>query len=300
MSDSAGRRAMILVAGGTGTLGTRVVRVLHDRDIPVRVLTRDPARAKHLASDRVEIVTGDVRDPADVARAVAGTSTVISAVHGFAGPGNVSPETVDRAGNDHLIESAERAGVERFVLVSITRAAPDSPMSLFRAKHHAEQRLRASGLQWTILRPTAYMETWADIMGGMLRAKGKTMVFGRGENPINFVSATDVAALVARTATDPALSGRAIDLGGPDDVTFNEFAATLQDVTGIHGRVAHVPRAMLRVMSVVARPFNPEFARKARASVVMDTQDMTLDSSATRTEFPDLPTTDLTTALKEL
>ena len=88
---------MIVVAGGTGTLGTRLVARLAEQGLAVRVLTRDPARAQHLAGRGVEVVRGDVRDPGSLTRALRGASTVISAVHGFAGHGGVSPASVDRA-----------------------------------------------------------------------------------------------------------------------------------------------------------------------------------------------------------
>ena len=135
---------MIVVAGGTGTLGTRLVPRLAGQGLAVRVLTRDPARAEHLAGPGVEVVHGDVRDPAAIAEAVRGTSTVISAVHGFAGPCGVSPASVDRAGNAGLIEAAARSGAA-FILVSVVGASPGHPIGLFRAKHAAEEALRASG-----------------------------------------------------------------------------------------------------------------------------------------------------------
>src|SRR4029077_14921827 len=147
-------------------------------------------------------VEGDVRERADVEHAVAGVETVVSAVQGFAGPGRVTPESVDHAGNVTLIDSAANVGAD-FVLLSVVGAAPDHPMELFRAKHAAEEHLRRSNLPWTIVRATAYVETWATIIGEPLRNKGKTMVFGCGENPINFVSVTDVAALVGQAIEDP-------------------------------------------------------------------------------------------------
>ena len=70
---------MILIAGGTGTLGTEVVRLLTARGLEVRILTRDPARAEHERGDLVEIISGDVRDARAVERAVDGAQTVISA-----------------------------------------------------------------------------------------------------------------------------------------------------------------------------------------------------------------------------
>jgi NADH dehydrogenase len=129
---------VIVVAGGTGTLGTRLVPRLAEQGLAVRVLTRDPARAQHLACHGVQVVRGDVRDPGSVARALQGAGAVISAVHGFAGPGGVSPATVDRAGNARLIDAAARSGAA-FVLVSVVGASPSHPIGLFRAKHAAEE-----------------------------------------------------------------------------------------------------------------------------------------------------------------
>ena len=203
------------------------------------------------------------RERADVEHAVAGVETVVSAVQGFAGPGRVTPESVDHAGNVTLIDSAANGGAD-FVLLSVVGAAPDHPMELFRAKHAAEEHLRRSNLPWTIVRATAYVETWATIIGEPLRNKGKTMVFGRGDNPINFVSVTDVAALVGRAIEDPALRTRTLEIGGPDNVTFNELVATMKRVAGVDGAVRHIPRSMLRVMAAVAGAMNATLARRAR------------------------------------
>jgi uncharacterized protein YbjT (DUF2867 family) len=285
---------MILIAGGTGTLGTRVVRRLAVRD-RVRILTRDPRRAAHIEGGNVEVVEGDVRDAATLLDAVLGVDTVISAVHGLAGPGGVSPRSVDRDGNANLIAAASTVGAA-FVLVSIVGAAPDSPMELFREKFAAEQCLRQSDLAWTIVRATAYLETWATI----LDAGRKTLVFGRGENPINFVSAGDVAALIESIVLAPCVRSDVIELGGPDNVTFNEFAATLQQVRGRSKPIKHIPRPMLRLMAHVTSPLSADFARKARAAVLMDTIPMTFDASAARRRFPDVPITDITTGLKHL
>jgi uncharacterized protein YbjT (DUF2867 family) len=289
---------MILVAGGTGNLGRRVVGLLRSDGTQVRVLSRDVARASHLG-EGVDLVAGDVRDRASLPAAVEGVTTVVAAVHGFAGPGGVTPDSVDRLGNANLIAAAAAAGVEHFILVSIAGARADSPMELFRAKHDAETGVRRSPLAWTIIRPTAYTETWAMVMGEMLKSSGRVVVFGRGENPINFVSVTDVAHLIRHAVGDTALRGRAIDIGGPDNMTFNQFAGTLLAVTGEVGSIRHVPRRMLSVMLVMMRRANPDLARKLEASLVMDTRDMTFDRGALQWEFPDLPVTGVDTALRD-
>lgn len=290
---------MIVVAGGTGTLGTRLVLRLAGQGLAVRVLTRDPARAHHLAGPGVEVAQGDVRDPASIAGALRGAGTVISAVHGFAGPGGVSPASVDRTGNAHLINAAARTGAT-FVLVSVVGASPCHPIELFRAKHAAEEMLRASGIPWTIVRATAFMETWATIMRGPSQTSRKILVFGRGDNPVNFVSATDVAALVSQASTSPSLRSQVLELGGPDNLTFNELATILQETTGCRGAARHVPRPALQMMAWLTAGMKPALARQARAALAMDTIDMSFDPAPTRRAFPNLPNTDMPSALKEL
>ena len=290
---------MIVVAGGTGTLGTRLVPRLAGQGLVVRVLTRDRARAQHLAGLSVEVVGGDVRDPGSLTRALRGASTVISAVHGLAGPGGVSPASVDRAGNAHLIDAAARTRAA-FVLVSVVGASSGHPIELFRAKHAAEEALRASSIPWTIVRATAFMETWGTIMGRPLQTSGKILVFGRGDNPVNFVSATDVAALVERAVTDPGLRGEILELGGPDNLTFNELAAILQQTTGRRGAVRHIPRPALHIMASLTAAIKPALARQARAALAMDTTNMSFDPSPTRRAFPSLPNTGMPSALKDL
>ena len=179
-------------------------------------------------------------------------------------------------------------------------AAPDHLIGLFRAKYAAEDMLRASGIGWTIVRATAFMQTWATIMSRMLEASGKILVFGRGDNPINFVSATDVAALVEHAVTDPGLRGQVLELGGPDNLTFNQIATIVQESTGRHGTVRHIPRPALQMMAWTTAAIKPALARQARAALAMDTLDMTFDSTSTRRAFPGLPNTDMPSAIKEL
>ena len=167
----------------------------------------------------------DVRDPASLKAALRGASTVISAITGFGGPDAGGANAVDRDGNVALVAAASGEGVRRFVLLSVLGAAADSPVALFRAKHAAEQALLATTMEAAIVRPTAYVETWLEIVGRPLAEPGSTRVFGRGRNPVNFVSADDVAAVVVALATGPAPANPAVTLAGPEDLTLDELAA---------------------------------------------------------------------------
>lgn len=252
---------MIAIAGGTGRLGSLLARRLSEHGLNVRVITRSPARAAHLRDLPVQVVTADVRDRAAIRAALEGAETIISAVQGFAGAGGVSPATVDRDGNVNLVDAAVELGVD-VILMSVVGASAEHPMDLFRAKYAAEQHLIASDSRWTIVRSTAFIELWAEIMT-------KPIVLGRGENPINFVSVSDVAAAVERAVLDRGLRGHVLEIGGPRNLTFNQLAALLQQARGASGQARHIPRLVLRLAAPLSR--------QARAALAMDTIDMSFD-----------------------
>ncbi len=284
---------MILVAGGTGRLGSAVVDLLVARGQPVRVLTRDRSRVRSRVGAQVEIVEGDVRDVAAVKRAVEGSDTVVSAIQGFAGSKGVNPASVDRDGNCNLIHAAAAAKVEHFVLTSVKDAGPTNSVELMRMKYAAEQALRASGMPWTIIRPCVYMETWCEVLGRPLLDKGRTKVFGNGRNPINWVSMFDVARIIELAIVESAGRGEVIDVGGPEDLSMLQFVAEFQRGAGVSGKVGRIPPLAMRVSGVVMRVANPAMARQIRAGIAMDREPMAFDASAARERYPSVPSTHL-------
>ena len=282
---------MIVVAGATGHLGAELVPLLARRGGRVRVLTRDPERARRLLGSDIEAARGDVRDAASLPSALAGAESVVSAITGF-GPHGQGVRAIDQRGNANLIRAAESAGVRHFVLISMRGAAPDAAMELLRAKHAAEEALRASTLHWTVVRPTVFMELWAGIVGGPVVTKGRTIVFGGGKNPVNLVSARDVARFVDLALDGPGLRMQALEVGGPENVTLDQLAARVAAAAGKELSVTHVPLPVMRVAAILTRPLRPDIAGMIGAGVQMDTTDMTFDASDLRRRFPAIaPTT---------
>jgi NADH dehydrogenase len=154
---------------------------------------------------------------------------------------------------------------------------------LHRAKHAAEQDLVAGDLPWTIVRPSSYIETWIGVMGAQSENGGAALVFGRGSNPINFVSVRDVALLVERVIDQPELRNKSIDVAGPDNLTMVDVARQLGAT-----RIRHVPRVALRLLTATARPFAPALARQAATALFMDTTGMTADAADLIRDFPDV------------
>lgn len=289
---------MILIAGGTGRLGSVLAARLTGRGLAVRVLTRVPARADRLAALGIEVATGDVRDRASLALAVGDADVVVSAIHGFTGPRGTSPATIDYQGNVNLIDAARSAGAQ-FVLMSVVGAAADIPIELFQMKHAAEQYLLAGDGDWTIVRATAFLELWIDVLGKTAARSGRPVVFGHGDNPINFVSVTDVAGLLEQAVTDPATRGRILEIGGPDNLSFNQLAAAIQQAAGRPASPRHVPRLALALMARSAGYLKPELGRQARAALVMDRADFSFDATDIRQAYPSVSCTPLSMCLAQ-
>jgi uncharacterized protein YbjT (DUF2867 family) len=293
------RPDLVAVAGGTGTLGRHLVERLTGHGIRVRILARDAGQARSMESELIEVVPGDVRDTAALQAGVQGCDAVVSAFTAFGRPQGGDLRSADLRGNINLIRSAENAGSGQFVLVSVHGAAPDSPLELGRVKYQVEQVLQASRIGWTIIRPTPSMELYVTLLAAPLLEHHKARVFGRGDNPINFVSQRDVAAFIELALTDNRLLGQTIDVGGPENLSVNQLVHRFEELTGASGTEQHIPLPMLRAMSVVMRPFSSTLARQAKAAVLMDTTHMAFDHSGTARSYPSIHPTSLEEVVRQ-
>lgn len=149
------------------------------------------------------------------------------------------------------------------ILLSVVGAAPDHPMELLRMKAAAEQALRNSGLRHTIVRAAAFIELWQEL----LHKAPRPVIFGSGNNPINFVSVATVADAVITATTDPTMRGQVLDVFGPEDLTLNELAAQARP----ESRPLHVHQSVLRLLAHAAPA---AVRRQSAAALVMDTHDM--------------------------
>lgn len=247
---------MILVVGATSRLGRAVVGELLAGGWPVRAACRHPAAAADLLALGAEVVAIDLRTPASFAPALDGVQRVFTAVHGLTGRPGDSLAKVDVEGHIALIGAA--AGrVERFVYTSAMGAAPDHPVPFWRAKAEVERRLTRSGLSFTILRPSAFMDFHAHQLIGAAVLAGKPVnILGRGDARRNLVAVCDVAtAAVAALTTDRYL-GRTLEIGSPDSLSDLEVADLYARLSGRPAKIRSLGPGALRVLSVLIRPFH--------------------------------------------
>lgn len=232
---------MILVAGATGVVGGMIARGLLEQGKEVRVLVRRDSpssqlvqrglatSAETLIETGAQPVHGDLRDRASLDAALEGVETVISTANSALRGGADNPQSVDLDGNRNLIEGARDAGVEHFVFVSLLGAAPDHPAPFLRAKGQSEASLRESGMGYTILAPTAFMELWASMVVGMPALQGQPVTLvGEGRRRHSFVSNRNVAAFAVNAVDNPAALNRHLAIGGPEALTWREVVATYE------------------------------------------------------------------------
>lgn len=176
---------------------------------------------------------GDLRDRASLDTALEGIDTVLSTANSAARGGADNPQSVDLEGNRNLIEAARDAGVERFVFVSLLGAGPDHPIPFMRAKGQSEASLQESGIGYTILAPTAFMEFWPAMVVGMPALQGRPVVLvGEGRRRHSFVSNRDVAAFAVTAVEHPAARNQHVPIGGPEPLTWRDVVETYEHVLG--------------------------------------------------------------------
>ena len=278
---------MILIVGVTGVLGRETARQLLAAGHKVRGLTRNPANAADIKQLGAEIVQGDLIDADSPKRACQGVEQVLFAAHAILGTGKYTSEAVDDAGTRALIDIAKAAGVKHFVYLSLKDASASHPTDFFRTKVKMEGYLKASGLSYTILRPSAFMEHHVhNLLGATILTTGKTTIYGAGNNPNNFIAGRDIARLAVIALTDPRLKNRSIDVGGPDNVTKNQIAEMYGRFSGRKPKVAHVPTSVMKVMGPILHPIQPVLSRLMSISVWTDTDNISFDTTAMLKEFP--------------
>ena len=255
---------MILVAGATGMLGGEICRRLVDRGFPLRALVRpDSPRRAVLTALPVEICHGDVKQPGTLAVACRGVDTVVTTVNAvaFRRTGDTL-QTVDHDGQLALVEAAGRAGVSRFVYVSVTPSLRKGPQ-LVNCKRTVEQAVRSSGMSWTILQPSAFMEVHLSPIVGWDPKKGRVVVFGSGRAPTSYVSVGDVAAIALLAVQRLELENRDLPIGGPEALGALDALRHFEVAMGRRLRTRRIPVPVLRFMAGLLGPLDP-----IRASLV--------------------------------
>lgn len=279
---------MKMIVGGSGALGSAIARRLLRAGEFVRIMTRDPSRAAGLAAAGAEVVQGDLLDEGSLRRACEGAEHVIAAAHSMLGRGPTASVHVDGQGHRDLIDIARAAGVRHFMYTSVYDYGPAyRSVPFFRFKFEIEEYLKTSGLRFTILRPTAFMETHAHaVIGASVLKSGRAILFGRGTQPRNFVAADDVAHVAVLILSDPSIWGQTVDIGGEENLTDMDVVRLYERLGGRKATIFRVPVEMLRAAAALIRPMHPGVSQVISTGVLAATIDQRFDAGPLLQRFP--------------
>jgi uncharacterized protein YbjT (DUF2867 family) len=222
---------MILVTGGTGTVGRELVKELHAMGSNFRVLVR----SREKAPVGVEVVVGDLAQPNSMGEALAGVDTMFLLT-------NVTPDTPRI--HKGVIDAAAKAGVRRMVRLSVPDAEKNTPIAFARWHAESDDHLRASGLDWTLLCPAYFSQNFFR-SAGTIRSAGVFYGAMKGGKAA-FVDARDIAAVAARVLTERGQGGASLHITGSALHTQSEAAAILSTVTGKSVRYIDLPPEQLK------------------------------------------------------
>jgi uncharacterized protein YbjT (DUF2867 family) len=259
---------MILVAGGTGFVGTHVVHALRAAELPVRVLARKPEKQDQLRAWGCEVVQGDITDPESLRRAVEGCETVVHLVAILLG----SREAFERImvqGTRDLVEAAKGADVKRLVLMSALGAEEGREVApYFHAKWEEEQAVKYSGLEHVIFRPSFVFGGDGGILAQQIRIvrySPATPILSR--HRMQPIWADDVAAFVTAAVSAGEAANRTFDLGGPDRLSWAELHALIRKTLGKRRLAFTMPPGLLKAGATVGQLLPP--LNGARSAVEM-------------------------------
>lgn len=250
----------VVVAGGTGLLGRAITKALLDAGHTVVVASRSqPARDPIDA--RASWVRADVTDPSTLPAALAGADAVVDAVQFPNSPiedpkKGLTFERIDLGGTKNLVDAAKAAGVPRFVGLSGVGAAEDAEFHWLRYKWAEEQHIKASGVPFTMFRPSwiyGPRDVSLNRFLGFARFLPFIPIVGDGKTRISALFIDDLAVHVVAAVERDDVRGRIFEIGGPDVLSMDEVVRAALKAAGKKRFLMHQPASLMRMVAGIAQ-----------------------------------------------
>ncbi len=268
-------KEIVLVTGATGRQGGAVARALLKNGYAVKALTRnsDSPAAQGLQESGIEIVTGDLADKSSLAKALAGIEVVFAMTTPFQ-----KGHDAEVAQGINMIEASKAAGVGHLVFSSVASADKKTGIPHFDSKYKVEQHLAGSGIAYTIIGPTAFMENFIQPFALPNLREGRLARALQPSRPLQLIAVEDIGSFVAYVIVHrDKFRGKRMDIAG-DNLSGDQTAAVLSKVTGKAIRYESIPPASLRAQ-------NPDLA------IMMEWQaknNYDADIDSLRRDFPEV------------
>jgi uncharacterized protein YbjT (DUF2867 family) len=235
----------VAVTGGSGFVGIHTVRALKNAGHDVVVIARGKVRQPR--GDRVSFVRADLTDSPALAATFAGCDAVVHLVAVIRERGRQTFDRVNREGTVIVADAAKQAGVGHLFYQGALGADPDPRFPYLLSKWEAEQAVRASGIPYTAFRPGLIFgpgDGFFTLLARLMRIEPVIPIAGDGRTLFQPISVADVTRCIV-LALERGPSNRVHELGGPDQMSYEDIILTIKETLGLHRKVVHVPVPMM-------------------------------------------------------
>lgn len=280
--------APVLVVGGTGHVGGKVIDELLARGKKVRALVRPGSDASKLEAKGVEIARGDMLDLGSLVAAMTGADAVITSAAGYTRRDKKALE-IDTTGNANLAQAASETNVRRFVLTSILTSDQTPQVPHFWHKKLAEDKLEELKVPFVALRPGAFLDQVTQMSGDPFEKKRITW-FGTTTIPLTFILTSDLARYLAEAVDADIADAERIDVGWDRPVSMQEVGTIASAIVKAPVRVRSIPATLIKLLAATVGRFLPIITDMAAMVAWFETGKYVADTSRQTELFGPAPT----------
>ena len=290
---------MILVTGGTGFVGSNIVRLLVKKGQKVRCLVRESSPRNVLDGLDVEFCTGDILVPDTLKETLQDIDTVIHLVGIIKEIGGATFERIHTEGTKNVLEAARNAEIKKYIHMSALGTRSGGLSRYHKTKWLAEEAVRNSGLKYVILRPSIICGADDELVNTFAKMIRQTFitriipVIGKGESRMQPIYVGDVAHCFVEAAINENISNKTYEIGGPDAISFNEILDTIMKVMQKARFKIHLPMSMFKPLAFLMEktlkdpPLNRDQLIMLREDNVCDITEMKSDFNIQPMPFED-------------
>lgn len=261
---------MIFITGATGFIGRHLLPALKDKGYSARCLVRTPDRAELCEKSGFETAIGDITGRKSLEHALEGVRMVVHLVGIMEEKGKQTFKRVHVQGTENLVEEAKKAGIKHFFYQSALGADPDSRAAYQRTKAEAEEIVRASGLPFTIFRPSLVIgpgDGFTKKIHSFITSPLPVIpVPGKGNARFQPIHIGDWIKCFLWIMDNPESFGKVYELGGPEHLTYNEIVRTVAEAMGVKKPLFHIPSGLANagIRLLEKTPFKPATPEQLR------------------------------------
>ena len=247
----------IVVYGGTGFYGQKVVEKLVKKGQSIKVVTRNSENAKNIVGDKVVLFQGDVTEKGTIEKSLENVGAIVICLSAMSNKLIRRMKEIERDAVLEIMEQAKKANISRLVYMSgyemRKQLLDDLKIPEFgEIKIEVEDKIRHSDFNWTILGDAPAFEMFFAFLN-----KGKMTVPGGGLNAFPTISPEDVGEITAQIVMREDLNERRIRLTGPKAYSFPEVAKLITDISGQRIKHMTIPLFLINIVSFLLLPFTP-------------------------------------------